>query len=85
MSLQPAGPPPTISQQHEQLMPLIDAVNYTEALTLLADLEQPIDNFFEHVMVIDQDIKVRSNRLRLLSMINQLFLQIADISQLQTQ
>ena len=74
-----------ISQQHEQLMPLIDAVNYTEALTLLADLEQPIDNFFEHVMVIDQDIKVRSNRLRLLSMINQLFLQIADISQLQTQ
>ncbi|CAD6512165.1 glycine--tRNA ligase subunit beta [Candidatus Profftia tarda] len=56
---------------------------YQEALSELAKLRVPIDTFFEQVMVLDDDEKIRRNRLTLLSNIRDLFLQVADISVLQ--
>lgn len=56
---------------------------YTEALTNLAGLQQSIDDFFDHVMVMVDDEKIRNNRLALLMNLRNLFLQIADISMLQ--
>jgi glycyl-tRNA synthetase beta chain len=56
---------------------------YTEALKELADLKTPIDNFFDKVMVMIEDEKVRNNRLALLNQIRNLFTKIADISLLQ--
>ena len=59
--------------------------NYTEALTALASLQTPVDHFFEHVMVMVGDLDVRRNRLALLANLRHLFLQIADISLLQSE
>ena len=54
--------------------------NYAEALKALANLQQPVDDFFENVMVNADDEAVRQNRLALLNQLRELFLQIADIS-----
>lgn len=53
---------------------------YVEALSALAELEQPIAHFFEHVMVMDEDDKKRNNRLALLVHLRELFSRVADIS-----
>ncbi|MFP4640414.1 MAG: glycine--tRNA ligase subunit beta [Guyparkeria sp.] len=58
--------------------------DYTEALTALAALREPVDEFFDTVMVMAEDDALRRNRLALLARINALFLAIADVSQLQS-
>ena len=55
---------------------------YTQALTCLAALREPIDRFFDAVMVNAEDVDLRSNRLSLLKVLRDLFLQVADVSQL---
>jgi glycyl-tRNA synthetase beta chain len=62
---------------------LCSASKYSEALTLLASLKPAIDNFFDSVMVMDEDLKLRQNRLALLNQLRNLFMAIADISCLQ--
>ncbi len=56
---------------------------YTEALTELASLRQPVDDFFEHVMVMVEDKPRRENRLLMLKQLRELFLNVADIALLQ--
>ena len=63
-----------------ELQPLLDAKQYTEALTLLSDLRAPVDQFFEEVMVMADDAALRNNRLALLNQLRNLFLEVADIS-----
>lgn len=65
-----------------QVAPLYAAGDYGSALTALASLREPVDRFFEEVMVMADDPAVRANRLRLLSWLRALFLRVADISQL---
>ena len=55
---------------------------YTEALACLAGLREPIDAFFDGVMVNADDEALRDNRLNLLKTLRDLFLEVADISQL---
>jgi glycyl-tRNA synthetase beta chain len=55
---------------------------YTAALTCLADLREPVDAFFDDVMVNVEDVPLRNNRLNLLKQLRELFLEVADISQL---
>jgi glycyl-tRNA synthetase beta chain len=62
--------------------PLFAARDYTATLASLADLREPVDAFFDQVMVMAEDEKLRNNRLALLSRLSALFLQVADISQL---
>lgn len=62
--------------------PLIEQRQYTEALTALAGLRNPVDRFFDEVMVMTDDQALRKNRLAMLSELRDLFLEIADISQL---
>ena len=62
--------------------PLLEARKYTEALTALADLREPVDTFFDDVMVNVDDAATRKNRLALLSQLRALFLDVADISRL---
>lgn len=57
--------------------------DYSSTLISLASLKQPVDDFFDHVMVNADDAIIRNNRLALLSQLHQLFINIADISQLQ--
>jgi glycyl-tRNA synthetase beta chain len=56
--------------------------DYRAALLVLIQLKKPIDDFFDKVMVMVEDQKIRDNRLALLSQISQLFLRIADFSKL---
>jgi glycyl-tRNA synthetase beta chain len=55
---------------------------YTEALACLAALRSPVDAFFDGVMVNAEDNDLRNNRLNLLKELRDLFVQVADISQL---
>jgi glycyl-tRNA synthetase beta chain len=55
---------------------------YTQALACLADLRDTVDSFFDSVMVNADDSTLRHNRLNLLKKLRDLFLQVADISQL---
>lgn len=59
---------------------LFDKGDYQAALSLLASLQAPVDAFFEDVMVMAEDLKVRQNRLVLLKLLSDLFLRAADIS-----
>lgn len=72
-----------VEQTESAVKPLIADGKYSDALTHLSELKEPVDAFFEHVMVNADDDKVRINRLNLLFRLRQLFLEIADISLLQ--
>ncbi|EXI62256.1 glycyl-tRNA synthetase [Mannheimia granulomatis] len=66
-----------------EVQPLIANGDYTAVLDKLANLRQPVDSFFDGVMVNAEDQKLRQNRLAILSTLQGLFLQVADISLLQ--
>jgi len=66
-----------------KVKPLTEAKQYKEALAELALLRDPIDTFFDNVMVMADDENVKVNRLTLLNDIRNSFFAIADISVLQ--
>ncbi|QDJ12831.1 glycine--tRNA ligase subunit beta [Mergibacter septicus] len=72
-----------VATLQQQLQPLFANGEYQTALEQLATLREPVDNFFDNVMVNVDDPTLRNNRLALLFNLRQLFLQIADISVLQ--
>ncbi|MGI2324082.1 MULTISPECIES: glycine--tRNA ligase subunit beta [unclassified Methylococcus] len=68
---------------HADILPLLHARDYTTALCRLAQLRDCVDAFFDTVMVMCEDVSLRSNRLGLLALVEGLFLNVADISTLQ--
>ncbi|KFX70887.1 glycine-tRNA synthetase subunit beta [Pseudomonas taeanensis MS-3] len=62
------------------VMPMAAARCYREALEHLASLREPVDAFFEAVLVNAEDTAVRANRYALLAKLRGLFLGVADIS-----
>jgi glycyl-tRNA synthetase beta chain len=56
--------------------------DYASALSLLAQLRPMVDAFFDQVMVMDDDPKLRANRLALLAQMRELFAGVADLSRL---
>lgn len=56
--------------------------DFDAACKALAGLREPIDRFFDDVMVMDEDTVVRENRLRLLNRFTGLFAGVADIGRL---
>jgi len=76
---------------HNALSGLRDTVStaaingdYAAALSALATLREPVDRFFEEVMVNADDEAIRRNRLSLLNELRDQFLNVADISLLQS-
>lgn len=69
-----------------ELKPQVDArmvaADFTGAMTLMAQAREPVDRFFDDVMVMADDPQVRANRLALLSGLRHLMNQVADISKL---
>jgi glycyl-tRNA synthetase beta chain len=69
-----------------RIVPEADAAfaagDYNRSLQILAALKQPVDEFFDHVMVNTEDEKLRNNRLALLVNLYQAMNQVADISRL---
>ncbi|WGE87170.1 glycine--tRNA ligase subunit beta [Actinobacillus equuli subsp. haemolyticus] len=66
-----------------EVQPLLAKGEYTAVLDKLASLRQPVDSFFDNVMVNAEDPALRQNRLAILNTLQGLFLQVADISLLQ--
>jgi glycyl-tRNA synthetase beta chain len=56
--------------------------NYREALLVLAAAREPVDRFFDKVMVMVEDARVRANRLALLETLLREFSTIADFSEI---
>lgn len=59
---------------------LFENGDYQQGLAKLASLRTPVDNFFEHVMVMSDDDAEKANRLALLKRMQGLFLRVADIA-----
>jgi len=57
-------------------------LDFRGALADIASLRQPVDAFFDTVMVMDKDVAVKENRLALLAGITGLFSRVADFSRL---
>lgn len=72
-----------LSDKQKAVTQLYDAGKYDEVLLQLAELREPVDDFFEHVMVMTDDVKRRENRILLLKQLRSLFLKVADIALLQ--
>lgn len=69
-----------VDQQADKVLPLFENGDYASALSSLANLRKPVDNFFDEVMVMADDEAIRNNRLALLNRLRNLFLRVADIS-----
>jgi glycyl-tRNA synthetase beta chain len=66
----------------EEIDILLNKRDYPSALLEMTRMKKPIDEFFDGVMVMVEDEKIRNNRLALLDEIGKLFLRIADFSKL---
>lgn len=64
------------------IAPLVKQRNYMGVLAALATLREPVDSFFDTVLVMADNLEIRANRLALLHSLRQLFLNVADISHL---
>ncbi len=73
-----------LSELEEIVSPKFQARNYNQAMTDLAQLKPAIDQFFDEVMVMDDNEQLRNNRINLLSRVHRLFMTVADISLLQS-
>lgn len=73
----------TIAEQTAIVEVCCNDRRYKDALQELAKLHLILDEFFDKVMVMADDITIRQNRLSILSALRTLFLQVADLSQLQ--
>lgn len=69
-----------ITDMTTRVLPLLEQGDYEGTLRALAELRGPVDEFFDQVMVMDDDLAVRGNRLALLSSLESLFLEVADVS-----
>jgi glycyl-tRNA synthetase beta chain len=69
-----------ILANQQSVMDLSKSAEYQKALTSLATLRKPVDEFFDHVMVMTDDIPRRENRLLMLKKLRELFLQVADVA-----
>jgi glycyl-tRNA synthetase beta chain len=69
-----------VAQAEQAVLPMAAARCYREALEQLASLREPVDSFFEAVLVNADDTAVRANRYALLARLRGLFLGVADIS-----
>ena len=67
----------------DKVQSLIYDAKYQDALAELSTLREAVDKFFDDVMVMADDEKLKNNRIALLNKLHSLFLQIADISKLQ--
>ncbi|TJX14716.1 glycine--tRNA ligase subunit beta [Tissierella creatinini] len=66
----------------EKALSLINKKEYDKALDILTTLKEPIDNYFEKVMVMVDDESLKNNRLGLLRKIYDIMMKVCDLSQI---
>ncbi len=65
------------------IAPLLDKKEYGLALEHILQMKEPVDTFFDEVMVMVDDAALKDNRLNLLTAIAGMFLRIGDFSKMQ--
>ncbi len=75
-----------LAQRIQELAPQarrqFEALDFTESLSTMAQAKEAVDQFFDEVMVMDEDLALRHNRLALLSELYEVMNLTADISKL---
>ncbi len=71
-----------VNQAERQAGEAIQKEDFSGALAALSALREPVDSFFEKVLVNDEDASVRANRLALLARIRAATGQVADFSKI---
>ncbi|MDW7773101.1 MAG: glycine--tRNA ligase subunit beta [Desulfobulbaceae bacterium] len=61
---------------------LVAERRYDEALAAMLEMKDPVDLFFDEVMVMTEDQEIRRNRLNLLTALGEIVLQVGDISRM---
>jgi glycyl-tRNA synthetase beta chain len=69
-------------QIEPQVESAFEALDYTSGLRALATLKTPVDAFFDKVMVMDKDARIRANRIGFLGTLHGTMNRIADLSKL---
>lgn len=72
-----------VSQITQSVEPLYAQADYASVLKKLASLKEPVDVFFDKVMVMVEEESIKKNRLALLRRLQKLLQGVADISLLQ--
>ncbi len=72
-----------LTVKQEAISSLLEQRHYAQVMESLATLKEPVDSFFDKVLVNAEDQQVRLNRYALLKQLRNLFLHVADISLLQ--
>lgn len=83
-----AGAETDLAGALDGVLPELDAAlaehDFARALTVLAGLRTPVDRFFDEILVMDPDPRLRARRLGLLARLREAFLRVADIGELQS-
>ena len=66
----------------DKALPLIESRSYPAALMEMLEMKEPVDRFFDKVMVMAEDAAIRQNRLNLLTALGELVLCVGDISRM---
>lgn len=72
-----------VARKHSAVHAFIEKGDYRPALAELADLRPLVDTFFDNVMVMAEDVRIRDNRLKLLNQLRSLFNHTADFAEIQ--
>ena len=72
----------TLTAVADQAGPLLRNREYGRALEVMLQMKEPVDCFFDDVMVMVDDPAVRQNRLNLLTAFGDLVLKVGDISRM---
>ena len=65
-----------------QIVSLMKEKEYTKSLDAFASLKPSVDRFFDGVMVMDENMKIRANRLALLKNISNSMLKVCDLTKI---
>jgi glycyl-tRNA synthetase beta chain len=66
----------------EEIEQAISQNDYKKVFDYLEEMTVPVDTFFDHVLVMDEDISIRNNRLTLLKKITEMYHSVADLSKI---
>jgi len=65
----------------DNVRPLFSSGDFSKAQRIVLTIGSSIDNFFDNVLVMAEDKRIKRNRLALLQQVSKLFSQIADYSE----
>jgi len=68
----------------DETKPLLQEKEYNKSLEIILQMKEPVDLFFDEVMVMTEDPVLQQNRLNLLTAISGLFLKVGDFSKMQS-